>query len=95
MSRSDDETEARRIDLGSPALLELRGPDALRFLNGQITQDAGRVSQDGISLRQTDAGGFVEGFLVFARGIGIGDDAGSDLIDQAARPRGSGCGWRC
>jgi folate-binding protein YgfZ len=50
MSRPGEETEARRIELGSPALLELRGPDALRFLNGQITQDAGRVSGAGISL---------------------------------------------
>jgi folate-binding protein YgfZ len=29
----------RRIDCGAPALLEFRGPDAVRFLNGQLTQD--------------------------------------------------------
>lgn len=28
-----------RADLGHPALLEFRGPDAVRFLNGQLTQD--------------------------------------------------------
>jgi folate-binding protein YgfZ len=33
-----------RIDLGTPALLEFRGPDALRFLNGQLTQDVRRVA---------------------------------------------------
>ena len=32
-----------RIDLGTPALLEFRGPDAVRFLNGQLTQDVRRV----------------------------------------------------
>jgi folate-binding protein YgfZ len=59
MSQAADEIEARRIDLGQPALLELLGPDTLRFLNGQITQDAGRVSQGGISLPScvTDAKG--------------------------------------
>lgn len=29
----------QRIDLGHPALLEFSGPDAVRFLNGQLTQD--------------------------------------------------------
>ena len=28
-----------RIDLGARRILEFRGPDALRFLNGQLTQD--------------------------------------------------------
>lgn len=32
-----------RIDLGRPSILEFRGPDAVRFLNGQITQDVRRV----------------------------------------------------
>ncbi len=32
-----------RIDLGLPALLEFRGPDAVRFINGQLTQDVKRV----------------------------------------------------
>lgn len=29
----------KRIDLGTPALLKFEGPDAVRFLNGQLTQD--------------------------------------------------------
>ena len=33
-----------RIDCGMPALLELRGPDAVRFLNGQVTQDVRLVA---------------------------------------------------
>ncbi len=32
---------------------------------------------------EADAGGFVQGFLVFLLGVGVRDDAGSDLIDQA------------
>ncbi len=48
-----------RIDLGTPALLEFRGPDAVRFLNGQLTQDVRRVMGAGLSLPScvTDAKG--------------------------------------
>jgi len=48
-----------RIDLGAPSLLEFRGPDAVRFLNGQLTQDVRRVAGGKISLPScvTDAKG--------------------------------------
>ena len=48
-----------RIDLGTPTLLEFRGPDAVRFLNGQLTQDVRRVAGGKISLPScvTDAKG--------------------------------------
>ena len=48
-----------RIDLGKPALLEFRGPDAVRFLNGQLTQDVRRVASGEIALPScvTDAKG--------------------------------------
>jgi folate-binding protein YgfZ len=36
--------DIRRIDHGMPALFEFRGPDALRYLNGQLTQDVRRVA---------------------------------------------------
>jgi len=51
--------EIQRIDLGSPAVLEFRGPDAVRFLNGQVTQDVRRLSGSGVSLPScvTDAKG--------------------------------------
>ncbi|MES2920682.1 MAG: hypothetical protein V4819_04010 [Verrucomicrobiota bacterium] len=51
--------EICRIDLGTPALLEFRGPDAVRYLNGQITQDVRRVAGGKISLPScvTDAKG--------------------------------------
>jgi len=42
--------EVQQINLGSPTLLEFRGPDALRFLNGQLTQDVRRVVGQKISL---------------------------------------------
>jgi folate-binding protein YgfZ len=32
------------VVIDSPALLEFRGPDAVRFLNGQLTQDVRRVA---------------------------------------------------
>ena len=35
--------EFRVIPLGSPSLLEFSGPDAVRFLNGQLTQDLRKV----------------------------------------------------
>jgi tRNA-modifying protein YgfZ len=49
----------RVVDLGMPALLEFRGPDAVRFLNGQLTQDVRRVAGSAISLPScvTDAKG--------------------------------------
>ena len=52
-------SEVRRIDLGTPALLAFRGPDAVRFLNGQITQDVRRVAGGEIALPScvTDAKG--------------------------------------
>jgi folate-binding protein YgfZ len=52
-------SEARRIDCGSPALLEFRGPDATRFLNGQLTQDVRRLDQETSALPScvTDAKG--------------------------------------
>ena len=45
--------------MGKPALLEFRGPDAVRYLNGQITQDVRRVVGGKISLPScvTDAKG--------------------------------------
>lgn len=47
------------VDLGCPSLLEFRGPDAVRFLSGQLTQDVKRVIGQGISLPScvTDAKG--------------------------------------
>ena len=47
------------IFIESPALLEFRGPDAVRFLNGQLTQDVKRVAGGKIALPScvTDAKG--------------------------------------
>jgi folate-binding protein YgfZ len=48
-----------RIDCGMPALLEFRGPDAVRFLNGQVTQDVRRLDAENAALPSciTDAKG--------------------------------------
>ncbi len=52
-------TFMHRIDLGFPALLEFHGPDTVRFLNGQLTQDVRRVVGSAIALPScvTDAKG--------------------------------------
>lgn len=47
-----------RVDLGYPAILEFRGPDAVRFLNGQMTQDVKKVTgETSLSSCITDAKG--------------------------------------
>jgi folate-binding protein YgfZ len=50
---------SRFVDLGTPALLEFRGPDTVRFLNGQLTQDVRKVAGGKVSLPScvTDAKG--------------------------------------
>jgi tRNA-modifying protein YgfZ len=47
------------VYLGTPTLLEFGGPDAVRFLNGQVTQDVRRLAGGKISLPScvTDAKG--------------------------------------
>jgi folate-binding protein YgfZ len=52
-------SEVLWIDGGSPAVLEFSGPDAVRYLNGQVTQDVRRVERENICLPAcvTDAKG--------------------------------------
>lgn len=40
----------RRVSLGAPALLKFEGPDTVRFLNGQLTQDIRKVVESGHAL---------------------------------------------
>jgi folate-binding protein YgfZ len=49
----------RFVPLGLPTLLEFRGPDAVRFLNGQLTQDVRKVVTGALALPScvTDAKG--------------------------------------
>jgi folate-binding protein YgfZ len=63
----------RRIDCGVPALLEFRGPDAVRFLNGQLTQDVRLLTGGKISLPScvTDAKGRLQ-FRVWLTEAGEG-----------------------
>lgn len=57
-----------RIDLGSPSLLEFSGPDAVRFLNGQLTQNVRDVVGTDLILPScvTDAKGKLQ-FRVWVR----------------------------
>lgn len=59
MSPDGIATTAGRVDIGKPALLAMRGPDAERFLNGQITQDVRRLADTSVTLPScvTDAKG--------------------------------------
>jgi folate-binding protein YgfZ len=52
-------SELRMTPSTSPALLEFRGPDAVRFLNGQLTQDVKLLEGGNVSLPScvTDAKG--------------------------------------
>jgi folate-binding protein YgfZ len=58
-----------RIHLGRPALLDFRGPDAVRYLNGQLTQDVRLVSDGKRTLPScvTDAKGKLQ-FRVWVTG---------------------------
>ena len=58
-----------RINLGSPALLEFRGPDTVRYLNGQLTQDVRRVAGNDVALPScvTDAKGRMQFRVWIAR----------------------------
>ena len=66
-------SEVQRIDLGTPAWLEFRGPDTVRFLNGQLTQDVRRVVGGVIALPScvTDAKGRLQ-FRVWITGADDG-----------------------
>ena len=52
-------SEPWMVEIDSPALLEFRGPDAVRYLNGQLTQDVRKVAGGNVSLPScvTDAKG--------------------------------------
>lgn len=60
---------SRRLVLPDPVLLEIRGPDAVRYLNGQITQDARLVKEGATALNAcvTDAKGKLQ-FRVLIHG---------------------------
>lgn len=53
----------RRLRTESPALLSFRGPDAVRYLNGQLTQDVRELGNTALPSCVTDAKGRLQ-FLV-------------------------------
>lgn len=65
--------ERKKLSLPSPVLLEVRGPDAIRYLNGQVTQDV-RLAMDSpkaMTACVTDAKGRLQ-FRVFLHAAGDG-----------------------
>lgn len=75
-----------RIESGTRIILECRGPDARRFLNGQITQDVGMVADNPVTLPAcvTDAKGRLQ-FRVWITAI----SPECLLIDGPADPEGT------
>ncbi|MGA0845815.1 MAG: YgfZ/GcvT domain-containing protein [Luteolibacter sp.] len=73
------------IDCGMPAVLDFSGPDAVRFLNGQLTQDLRAVATEGPSLPScvTDPKGKLQfrGGCPGGGGESIWIDAPSDVAD--------------
>jgi tRNA-modifying protein YgfZ len=64
-------SEIRMVIPDSPSLLKFSGPDAVRFLNGQLTQDVRRVAGGKVSLPScvTDAKGKLQFRVRIAKGI--------------------------
>jgi folate-binding protein YgfZ len=62
--------ELYRIDLGEPAILQFHGPDAVRFLNGQVTQDVRLLTSENKVLPScvTDAKGRLQ-FRISLTGV--------------------------
>lgn len=60
-----------RINLGFPVLLEFSGPDTVRFLNGQLTQDVRRVAEGTLALPScvTDAKGRLQFRVWITEGV--------------------------
>lgn len=83
-------SECFRIDLELPACIDLRGPDAVRYLNGQVTQDVRKVagSADSLPSCVTDAKGRFQ-FRVWITALPDGslrvDSTGSDPDALEAR----------
>lgn len=75
-----------RIESGTRTILECRGPDARRFLNGQVTQDVGMVADGLVTLPAcvTDAKGRLQ-FRVWITAL----SPECFLIDGPADPEGS------
>ncbi len=61
----------QRVELGEPSILEFRGADAVRYLNGQLTQDVRKVVEGKVCLPScvTDAKGRLQ-FRVSLLGMG-------------------------
>jgi tRNA-modifying protein YgfZ len=63
-------SEPNRIDLGKPTIIQFHGPDAVRFLNGQVTQDVRLVAGTSNALPScvTDAKGKLQFRVMISSG---------------------------
>lgn len=76
----------RRLPAEIPALLSFHGPDAVRYLNGQLTQDVAEVGNRALPACVTDAKGRLQFFVSVFRGpqddqlLVAGDPARADEL---------------
>jgi folate-binding protein YgfZ len=72
------------LDLGHRALFLFRGPDAVRYLNGQVTQDVRNLADTALPACVTDAKGRLQAFVHVFRGPDdtIWVEAPADLEDE-------------
>ena len=61
-------TQPRCLPPETPSVISLRGPDAARFLNGQITQDVSNMDSKSLPACVTDAKGRLQHFTHVCRG---------------------------
>lgn len=58
----------RRLPAESPGILCFRGPDAERYLNGQLTQDVAKLGESALPSCVTDAKGRLQFYVTVVRG---------------------------
>ncbi len=61
---------SRALPLGRRALFSFHGPDAVRYLNGQLTQDVRNLADAALPACVTDAKGRLQAFVHVFRGSG-------------------------
>lgn len=63
-------SESLNLPAEHPCILSFSGPDAIRFLNGQITQDVSQLSKQALTACVTDAKGRLQFFIKVSAGPG-------------------------
>lgn len=83
---------SRRLPADSPALISFQGPDAVRYLNGQLTQDVAGLGTRALPACVTDAKGRLQFMVTIFRGPGPDEilvaaapDQGEELLVRLER----------